>query len=160
LTMKSACPRRLFVALALTWALVFGANNALGEPPANAVEFNRDVRPILSNYCFTCHGPDSNNRKANLRLDVEHDAFADRGGYAAFVPGKPAKSEAYRRLTSKNKKEQMPPHKLDKKLKPHEIEVLRQWIEQGAKWQKHWSLIAPQRPLHPNVADKSWPRNP
>src|SRR5947207_6943582 len=86
-----------------------------------AVEFNRDIRPILSNNCFVCHGPDKNLRKAKLRLDTEEGAFEDRGGYHAVVPGKPQDSELFRRITSKNVAERMPPANAHKQLKAKEI---------------------------------------
>src|SRR5256885_193994 len=121
------------------------AVTSLGVGTASAqaikVEFNRDIRPILSNHCFVCHGPDNNLRKAKLRLDDEKDALADRGGYHILVPGKPEQSELYNRITAGNVKERMPPAK-HKPLTKTQVDVLRRWIEQGAHYQKHWSLIA------------------
>jgi hypothetical protein len=137
-----------------------------GVPPARAaaprsVEFNRDVRPILSNACFACHGPDSKLRKADLRLDQEKDAYADRGdGPRILVPGKPADSELYRRITSTDPSKRMPPRKAHKTLRPEQIDVLRVWIEQGAKYQGHWSLLAPRRAEITAVKDGKWARNP
>jgi hypothetical protein len=122
------------------------------------VEFNRDVRPILSENCFQCHGPDKGKRKANLRLDSEADALADRDGRRALVPGDPGRSLLYHRITAADD-ERMPPAKSGKRLTAHQVELLRRWIEQGAKWQKHWSLIPPARPPLPAVRDASWPRN-
>jgi mono/diheme cytochrome c family protein len=124
------------------------------------VEFNRDIHPILSNTCFVCHGPDNNRRKAKLRLDREADAFADRGGYRAIVPGKAAQSEVYKRLVSTDPKERMPPAKLKKDLTKEQIELIRQWIDQGARYEAHWSLMPARRPALPAVKDGSWPRNP
>jgi hypothetical protein len=118
------------------------------------VEFNRDVRPILSNHCFVCHGPDSNLRKAKLRLDVEKDALAK-----VLVPGKPAESELYKRIVSADPDEQMPPVKHNKPLGKDQIQVLRRWIEQGAKYEKHWSLITPRVASAPAVKTDAWPRN-
>jgi mono/diheme cytochrome c family protein len=123
------------------------------------VEFNRDIRPILSNNCFTCHGPDKDLRKAKLRLDVEEVALADRGGYRVIVPGKPDDSELIHRITAKDRTERMPPPKTNKQLSAREIDLLRRWIEQGAKWQGHWSLITPKRSALPQVADRKWPVN-
>jgi hypothetical protein len=126
-------------------------------PLTQVVEFNRDIRPILSNTCFTCHGPDSNNRKADLRLDQELSARR------VLVPGKTGKSELYRRITAKKLKERMPPAKHNKQLTPREIELIGRWIDQGAKWQGHWSLLTPKRPaLPPKGGGKewgNWPRN-
>ncbi len=133
---------------------------ARADAPKGTVEFNRDIRPILSNTCFVCHGPAKSTRKADLRLDVEEAAFADRGGYRAFVPGKPEQSEVYRRIVTRDAKERMPPVKHSKHLTAREIDLVKRWIEQGAKWQGHWSLIAAKRPELPPVAAKAWPLNP
>src|SRR5207245_2320833 len=107
---------------------------------------------ILADNCFACHGPDKNQRKASLRLDSEEEALADRGGYQAIAPGRPEKSELVRRITAEDVKERMPPAKSGKKLTQPQIELLRRWIEQGSKWQKHWSLIPPRRPQLPKVS--------
>jgi hypothetical protein len=158
--MASRMHCRFFFSLAtLGLSLPTPAARADG-PGSSTVEFNRDIRPILSNNCFVCHGPDQKLRKAKLRLDVEADAFADRGGYRAFIPGKPEQSEVYRRITSKDAKERMPPAKHGKDLTAREVDLFKRWIEQGAKWQGHWSLIPPRRPALPKVAAKSWPLNP
>jgi hypothetical protein len=122
--------------------------------PAN-VEFNRDIRPILSDKCYSCHGPDAGNRKAKLRFDIES------GAQAAFVPGNPAASKMFQRISSDNKAMRMPPaYAGHDKLSAGEIDLIRAWIEQGAKWQKHWSLIPPTRPAAPEVHDTGWIRNP
>jgi mono/diheme cytochrome c family protein len=150
------CLRSLLALAAL--ALVPAAR---ADGPRNpTVEFNRDIRPILSNTCFVCHGPDQKLRKGDLRLDVEADAFADRGGYRALVPGKPGQSEVYLRITHKNPQKRMPPAKHARQLTAREVDLLKRWIEQGAKWQGHWSLIAAKRPALPAVAAKAWPGNP
>jgi mono/diheme cytochrome c family protein len=115
------------------------------EPP---VDFQRDIRPILSNACFQCHGPDEKNRKADFRLDSKASAFAERDGSLALVPGKPQQSELYRRLTAEPGK-RMPPAKSGKALTPAQIELVRKWIEQGAKWSEHWAFVAPVRPKIP-----------
>ena len=118
------------------------------------VEFNRDVRPILSDKCFTCHGPDPANRKTKLRFDVENSAAG------VIVAGDPAKSKLYQRINSDNKATRMPPaYAGHEKLVQADIDVIRRWIEQGAKWQAHWSLIAPVRAALPEVKLVSWPRN-
>jgi hypothetical protein len=122
--------------------------------------FNRDIRPILSDHCFLCHGPDKTQRKARLRLDLEESAMADRGGYHAVLPGQPEKSEVILRITERDAKRRMPPVSTGRKLTPRQVELLRRWIAQGANWQKHWSLIPPQRPGLPAVKNKAWPRNP
>jgi mono/diheme cytochrome c family protein len=117
---------------------------------AQDVEFNRDVRPILSDHCFQCHGPDAKNRQAELRLDREEDAFAKRDK-PAIIRGKPAESELVRRITSTDADERMPPADANKPLSPQQIDILKRWVEQGAQWQKHWSLIRPIRPALPEL---------
>src|SRR5580698_8777939 len=99
-----------------------------------AVSFNRDIRPILSNYCFQCHGPDEKERKADLRLDVKSGALADLGGHAAIVPGKPEESALIERVAGADPKKIMPPRKIGKKVKPEEIALLTRWIKQGAPY--------------------------
>src|SRR5262249_13096518 len=108
--------------LALAWA-----------PLARAaeVEFNRDVRPILSDACFACHGPDKGKRKGGLRLDTEE------GGRKVVVPGKAAESELLRRLTTADEKDRMPPARANRRLTDAQVEVIRRWVDQGAKWEKH-----------------------
>ena len=105
------------------------------------IEFNRDVRPILSDKCFACHGPDKGKRKGDLRLDIEKAAFAEREGRRAIVAGKLDDSELYKRITHSSKRKRMPPEKFGKSLSQGEIDILRKWIEQGARWQAHWSAI-------------------
>ena len=129
------------------------------EPLPAVVEFNRDIRPILSDNCYQCHGPDKAKRKADLRLDTEAGAFADLGDTRAIVPGAPDKSELLRRITTTDKQQHMPPAKSGRKLTERQIQLLRQWIERGAKWQPHWSLISPMRPPLPSVQYGGWPRN-
>lgn len=124
------------------------------------IQFNRDIRPILSDICFKCHGPDSTKRQAELRFDSAESALAARGGHAAIVPGKPEQSELIRRITSTDADERMPPADSGLKLSAKQIELLRRWIEQGAVWQSHWSLIPPQRPALPSVHDAAWAANP
>jgi hypothetical protein len=130
--------------------------------PAQTVEFNRDIRPILSDKCFTCHGPDAANRKTKMRFDIESGAMITlRNGGHAIVPGDPGKSEMMRRITSENKAIRMPPAYMGReKLTGREIELIRRWIEQGAKWQPFWSFIPPKRPAVPNVSGGAWVRNP
>jgi len=126
---------------------------------ADRVEFDRDVRPFLSDTCFKCHGPDAAKRKADLRLDLPEGATAAREHGTPIVAGHPEKSDAYRRLTSTDAEERMPPPKSGLKLTGEQVEIFRRWIEQGAKYEKHWSLVAPRRPPLPGVRDAKWPRN-
>src|SRR5437870_1896577 len=114
---------------------------ALDAQPPKTVEFNRDIRPILSDYCYTCHGPAKSTRKAGLRLDLKDGAFADLGGYKAVVPGNLKESRLWERITAKEASERMPPTKFGRKLSDQQIDLLRRWIEQGATWQEHWAFI-------------------
>ncbi len=128
---------------------------------AAALEFNRDIRPILSDKCYHCHGPDAVAKKIPLRLDSEAAAKADLGGGRhAIVDGHPESSQLIRRITAPNAAMRMPPAYSGLKLSSQEIETLRTWIAQGAKWQKHWSFIPPKRPELPPVRHRDWPRNP
>jgi hypothetical protein len=122
---------------ALTCALMTGVAPA-AESPAT-LEFNRDIRPLLSDNCFQCHGPDKNNRKAELRLDVREEALQKE----AFLPGKPDQSELVKRLHSKDPDEVMPPPDSNKKLSARQKSLLEQWIRQGAPYQLHWSYEQP-----------------
>ncbi|MSU48380.1 MAG: DUF1553 domain-containing protein [Opitutus sp.] len=132
-----------------------------GEPALpERIEFNRDIRPILSDTCFHCHGPDQAKRKASFRLDLEETAKAKIENYFAIVPGDPANSELIRRITTSDPDDHMPPLDSGRQLSPQQIEMLRRWIEQGAAWQPHWSFIPPTRPALPRVRDAQWPRNP
>ena len=124
------------------------------DPPK--LEYNRDIRPILAENCFACHGPDSAARKADLRLD-RREAAVEAG---AIVPREPESSELVARINTKDPKELMPPPKTTKTLTAQEKETLRRWIAEGAEYQPHWSLIPPKRPALPKVKDASWARNP
>ena len=110
---------------------------------AAEVDFNLEIRLILSNKCFHCHGFDSKKRKAKLRLDTFEGATRDLGGYAAIVPGKPEQSELMKRVEHHNPEERMPPQKSGRTLQPAEIAKLRQWIGEGAAYRKHWAWVAP-----------------
>ncbi|MBM3736893.1 MAG: DUF1553 domain-containing protein [Acidobacteria bacterium] len=113
---------------------------------AQNIEFNRDVRPVLSDRCFTCHGPDPGNRKTALRFDTE------AGAAPSIVPGDPERSKLYQRIASTNRALRMPPASMGHDaLKPGEIRIIRDWIQQGARWQAHWSLIPPKRPDARNI---------
>lgn len=143
---------RLSIAV-LLWLVLLASEQPLpaAEPLPAVVSFNRDIRPILSDNCFQCHGPDRARRKADLRLDTEAGAFADSGDSRAIVRGDPGKSELLRRVATDDPHERMPPAKSGRCLTVRQIQLLRRWIEQGAKWQAHWSLIAPKRPQLPRV---------
>lgn len=113
------------------------------------IDFSRDIRPILSDKCFSCHGPDEEHRKAKLRLDLREDAFADKDGVMAFHAGNLEKSEAWHRIDSSDPDEVMPPPKYNKPVTESEKKMLREWIESGAEWKEHWSFVAPERPETP-----------
>lgn len=132
---------------------------AAAEPLPEVIEFNRDIRPILADTCFQCHGPDAGQRKAKLRLDQQAGAFAEKGGVAPFVPRKPMESEAYQRIISDIPDEQMPPPNSQRQLSARQKELIGRWIEQGADWQQHWAFIPPKRPALPEVKNGHWPAN-
>jgi hypothetical protein len=125
-------------------------------PGADVVEFNRDIRPILSENCFLCHGPDSGTRKANLRLDRREVAVE----LGAIVPGDTDASELLYRINSDDELEHMPPRESHKTLTAQQKDLLRRWIAQGAEYQPLWSLLAPKRTEPPVVKDAAWARNP
>src|SRR5437016_7133893 len=135
-----------------------GAWQTPSNPPEKPVDFNRDVRPILSDACFACHGPEEGSRQGNLRLDTTESVFGDRDGYRIIVPGNSAASRLYQRISAKERR--MPPASSGRTLTPKEIELIRDWIDQGAKWQSHWAFDPLKRPATPEVKDRNWPRNP
>ncbi|HEX4772589.1 MAG TPA: DUF1553 domain-containing protein [Bryobacteraceae bacterium] len=139
---------------ATCWATYAGA--------AQAIEFNREIRPILSDKCFPCHGPDAANRKTKLRFDIESGAMiALRDGKRAIVPGDPEQSELYQRISSTNKAFRMPPAYMGHdRLSDRDIQLIKDWIAQGAKWSPFWSFAPPKRPPLPEVRETNWVRNP
>ncbi len=144
--MKSRRPdpgRRLFKMLVVSLALAAPMMLKASEP----VRFGRDILPILSANCFACHGPDEKNRKVGLRLDVEANAKANRRNGLPIAPGQPEKSLIMARLTSPDPYVVMPPPSSHKQVKPEQIEILRRWIAEGAKWGKHWSFEPVTRPV-------------
>lgn len=145
------------------WHLVVGfallAGTCACALAADDIDFNRDIRPILSENCFQCHGPDSGTREADLRLDRQEDAVADRGGYAAIVPGDIEASEFVRRIESTDPIDQMPPSDSHKSLKPEQISLLKRWIAEGAPWSPAWSYVSPKQHELPTVKDETWAKN-
>ena len=129
------------------------------EPVAPSVDFNRDIRPVFSETCFKCHGPDANKRKAKLRLDTREGAFTEREGVSPVVPGDLAKSDAWRRINAADTDDLMPPEKSGMKLTAPQIKLIGDWIKQGAHYKDHWSLIAPVSSPLPKVKRTSWPKN-
>ena len=124
------------------------------------LNFTRDVRPILANNCFQCHGPDAKARKADLRLDQREKAGKIHGAEAVIDANKPAESELLARITSDDPDVHMPPPDSGKALKPEQIVTLKKWVLEGAKYQPHWAFVAPVRPPIPAVKNKAWVRNP
>jgi hypothetical protein len=141
---------------------IFAANttSCFAADTAERVDFTRDVRPILSDNCFHCHGPDSAERQADLRLDVWQDAGDIRGAEAVIIPGKTGESELIARITSDDLDLRMPPADSGKSLATEQVEMLRRWVAQGGTYQQHWAFVAPQRPVVPRVKNAGWVRNP
>jgi hypothetical protein len=132
---------------------------ALVDQPASArdVDFQRTIRPILSRSCFECHGPDAQSRQAGLRLDVEPEQRA--GTSRLLVPGAPDKSLLYQRLTASDPDDRMPPLDAHHPVSATEIELIRRWILEGARWERHWAFVPPERSPLPVVQDQDWPRD-
>lgn len=127
------------------------------------VDFNFHIKPILSDRCFLCHGPDPSSRKANLRLDEENLAYMildSLNDNYLIKQGHAKKSELFKRISSKNEEKIMPPPESNLSLSDYEIALIKKWINQGAKWKKHWSYIKPKRPRLPKVKKTEWPQNP
>src|SRR5260221_5163032 len=140
-----------------------GAASISAKTPASGpakIDFNREIRPILSENCYKFHGPDGNKRKAKLRFDIREEALKPaKSGERAMVPGAPERSQLVRRITATDPDDQMPPPKSGKKLTARQIELLRWWVEQGAPFATHWAYVKPVRPPLPVVKNKRWPRN-
>jgi hypothetical protein len=130
----------------------------ISSAAAQAPSYNRDVRPILSDNCFSCHGFDPKTREADLRLDTREGATADNDGTIAIVPGDVGKSALWKRIHSADEDEVMPPPETHKKLTDAQKELLRRWIEQGAPYEKHWSFVPPAAVELPAVKQADWPR--
>lgn len=148
--------------------LLLGSCNRMpSDQPAEVssgelVSYNFDIRPILSDKCFACHGPDAKKREAGLRLDDPRSAFKalqDNPHAFALVPGKPKKSEVYLRITTPDTTLRMPPPSSNLKLSDDEIALIEKWIKQGARYEEHWAFIVPRKPALPKIKNKEWPRN-
>jgi hypothetical protein len=145
---------RLLSLLPVTALLLLPLRAHAADPPR--IDFNRDIRPILSNNCFACHGPDEKVRKADLRLDTRTGATE-----SAIVPGKPEASELLKRVTIRDADMAMPPAKSGKKLTPREVQLLTQWVKEGAQYSEHWAYVKPVRPAIPKLSTEySVLRNP
>jgi hypothetical protein len=138
----------------------FGTNGTAGSTPQK-IDFDRDIRPIFSENCFACHGPDEAKRKAGLRLDLKDSVFKPaKSGAVPIIPGKADQSVLIQKVSSTDDDERMPPPKSEKRLTPAQVELLRRWVEQGAEYRRHWAFLPPQRPPVPSVKQANWPRNP
>lgn len=152
----------LVLAVGVTCLTLFAEADPKSKPTTTAeagaadagIDFNRDIRPILSNNCFFCHGPDEKHREADLRLDTKAGAFA-----SAIVPGKLKESALIERIISTDDDIKMPPADSGKSLKPEEIELIKRWVQSGAAWQEHWAYVKPERAKLPKVKQADWPRN-
>lgn len=151
-------PSRLFFPLRLiVISCCFSSAYAQGETPQQEVDFNRDVRPILAENCYACHGFDEAAREADLRLDTFAGAIGSDGGVSAIVPGKADESELVARVLTDDPDELMPPADSGKRLSDAQRETLRRWVEQGAKYETHWAFVPPQRTEPPHVEGVSHP---
>lgn len=148
-------PRFVAVVAALAASSCVAGARA-GEP--GKVDFGREILPILTDNCLLCHGPDAKTRKADLRLDAKEAAL--RSKHPVIVPGRSDESELFHRIQSVDPDEKMPPPKSGRTLSNRQIELLGRWIDEGAHWDRHWSLEPPRRPAPPPVRDQSWARNP
>ncbi len=137
------------------------ASSAASAKAPVAIDFNRDIRPILSENCFSCHGPDEGRRKSGLRLDLESEAFKPlKSGNRALIPGDVEHSTLLTRLVTHDQDELMPPPKSGKKLSEREIALLKSWVQAGAKWKQHWSFLPPETATVPKPKNSKWVRNP
>src|SRR3982750_1740798 len=136
--------------------LVFAAQAAT----KSGIDFNREIRPILSDNCFQCHGPDEKKRMAGLRLDVKEGAFTQTARGAIITPGDSAKSLLFQRINHADKARRMPPPASDRSLNEKQVELIRRWIDGGADWESHWAFVAPKRPDVPVAGTPAWVKNP
>jgi hypothetical protein len=147
------------LALAAVVCLSWQVEPVLCAEPAS-IDFNRDIRPILSDHCFECHGPDAEQRQAELRLDTQDGLFRKTDEHSNVVDGKAEQSELFRRISSTNPDARMPPSDSGRKLTAAQISAIKKWIESGAEWKQHWSFVAPIRPEAPSVSNTDWVQNP
>lgn len=141
-------------------AILLSGNLAFGAAAEQQIDFNRDIRPILSDHCYACHGPDEKARKADLRLDEKEAVFGTlKSGSIAVVPGDLEKSELIYRISTQDEDDRMPPHNDGKPLSEKQIAVFQQWVSEGAEWQRHWAYVKPQRHNPPKVDDENWTHN-
>src|SRR5262249_44346130 len=151
----------LSLGLALSFVLSIASAADSPKKAAVYVDFNRDIRPILSENCYKCHGPDDGARKAKLRFDIRAEALKPAtSGEVPIVPGSLEKSQLVTRITASDLDDRMPPIKSGKTLSPTQIDLLKRWVAEGAPYATHWSYVKPVRPTLPQVKRASWPQNP
>lgn len=153
--------KRLLIGLIVTF-LAASIYVLLEENAGQQISYNFHIRPILSDNCFACHGPDANKREAGLRLDLPEEAFKaleEDPSAHALVPGKPESSEAFLRISSQQEEQIMPPPESNLKLTAHEIKLIEEWIRQGAKYEPHWAFVAPEDQDLPQVKNTEWVKN-
>ena len=141
-------------------AFVLLLTMAWHAPAAERLHFDRDIRPILSDKCYACHGPDPAQRQAELRLDTKEGAFSAPSGYPIIVPGEPENSELVARITHADVEQRMPPQSSNRQPTQEQIDTLIRWIAEGAEWEEHWVYDLPERVEPPTVKDSAWVRNP
>ncbi len=154
-------PPPALASLLLAIASLAGAPPAAAQDaPAPTVDFQRQVRPILADNCFQCHGPDESTRQVRLRLDTEEGAFAERPNGHPIVRSDAGASLVIQRITHADSRLRMPPPDTNKILNDQQIDILRRWIDEGASWDQHWAFEPVARPPLPAVADTAWARSP
>jgi hypothetical protein len=150
----------VFLGLVLFLSILTGCRRQSPIAAASdSVDFNIHIRPLLSDRCFKCHGPDANQRKANLRLDIRENALSalkDNPKEHVIVPGNSAGSEVYRRISSSDTSQRMPPVSSNLKLNDQEVELIKKWIDQGAAYKRHWAFIPPAPPAMSSLPDDEW----
>jgi hypothetical protein len=144
----------------LFWTALTLSTLAAGGADSAPLAYDRDIRPILSENCFQCHGQDSKKRMAGLRLDSFEGATAHRQGGVALMPGKPEASALYERITAQQKARRMPPVSSNRSLTNEQIALLKRWIEEGGKYTQHWAFVPPVRPAIPRTTDPGWVKQP
>lgn len=158
--MRSARPASMLLSLGSVFWTYCAAGVCFADDLPAVVEFNRDIRPILSDTCYQCHGPDSTQRKAELRLDLQKHLYDVRDNQRLVLPRRPEDSLLWQRVTSRDPDERMPPADSDRRLKPRDLALIRKWIAQGAVWQPHWSFVPPRAVRVPRAAAPLRIRNP
>ncbi len=145
----------------LVAAVILGGGGGMSAANKDAVQFNRDIRPIMSDTCFHCHGPDKNSRKGGMRLDIREEALKPaKSGAIPIVPGKPEESEIIKRLFTSDKDDLMPPPEAHKELTSAQKELIKKWVAEGAKYEMHWAYTPLVRPAVPVVKEKAAVKNP